>query len=234
MTCTQMQQPKRGVYVCLEGVKGVGKSTVLSDVKAAYRAQGVAFAEACPTKSIANPHPPDHLLEYLSSRIPSLRSEDEWNEALYAERSRHVARTVDWSSPLIIGDRSVVTSYVTRWQKYGSAQQTIDRVDQYESEIPAPNVVIELRLSVDVLLKRLQNRERFYGKHDETVERLHEQLAAYDDIYAYLKNRHAGERSDVFTMPRLAHTQWHRVEVDPAQTPAQVSRGILDIVEQYR
>ena len=186
------------MYICLEGLKGCGKSTLLSTAQHFLTAQHVSFGTVAPTQAM----PVDRSwLERLSTLVPCLRRHDAWNEYLYAHRARYAAATAHWQRPLLLGDRSIVTSYATRWHKWKDPHRCIARVDQLEAQLPAPDHVILLEVDPVVAWQRAIARRRTYGQHDEMLPRLLELRDTYQQI--------AG-----FGIPRLAATQWHVLDAN--------------------
>lgn len=164
-------------YIAIEGPKGCGKSTLLERLPQRLRDYGVTVALLCPTRPIPGPHP----LE----RLAAGSDDDALRERLYAARSNYHARRVPQDARLILGDRSILTSYATRWERApaGQKRQYIARVDALEYLIGLPDHVIQLNVPEAHLLARLQARHgRDYGRHDETPERLRSVLAAYREL----------------------------------------------------
>ena len=177
-------------YIAIEGVKGVGKGTVLKEVKQALKRLGIHALELNPTQALAS----DHHWEQLDQALP-LRQFDWWKEGLYAARSQlhsdgvyQELKLLNQQSSqvdLILGDRSIFTSLVTRWPKHSSASEIMRayrRVRSLESLIPLPNQVIYLETDLTTLSQRLQGRERAYGLEDETQARLMEAMQAYQEL----------------------------------------------------
>ena len=181
------------MYICLEGLKGCGKSTLLTAARHLLTTRQVAFSTVAPTQAVPAGR---SWRERLSGRLPCLRRLDAWNDSLYADRANYAAATADWQHPLVLGDRCIVTSYATRWRKWGDPKRCIERVDQREALVPAPDHVILLDVEPAVAWERALTRRRGYGQRDETLPRLLEAREAYHQIAA-------------FGIDRLAHTQWH-------------------------
>ena len=202
------------MYICLEGLKGCGKSTLLSAARELLTTHQVPFALVETTR----PMPVERSWqERLCAQLPCLRHLDAWNELLYAQRARYAAATACWQQPLVLGDRSLVTSYVTRWRKWGSPLTCIRRVDRLEGPVPAPDHVVLLDVDPRLAWERAQARRRSYGQHDESLARLYEARDAYHQIAA-------------FGIPRLQRTQWH--VLDGNQTPQLVLRDWLQLMKQ--
>lgn len=194
------------MYICLEGLKGCGKSTLLTSARQLLATHSVPFDLVAPTNSAPLEH---SWTERLSAWLPCLRRLDAWNERLYAERSQYATDAGQWQRPLILGDRSIVTSYATRWYKWGNPQKCVARVNALEAHLPAPDHIILLDLTPHQAWERARARGRTYGQHDETLPRLHQAREAYFQIQR-------------FGIPRLRHTQWH--VLDAGQAPDAVFR----------
>ena len=200
------------MYVCLEGVKGSGKSTILAGVLRWLDENRIEYVTVNPTRAA----PPDTPLERAAVQRPHLRDSDGFNRRLYTARFNYAMSHADWSHPLVLGDRSLVTTYVTRWTRWGSPQACIARVEKSHIFSPAPNHIIYLRASLDVVCERIARRvERSYGRHDETVDRLIDAMNAYDDI-----------RFGRVEVPRLRGVRWHVID-----TEQPVDRNIQRCVE---
>lgn len=194
------------MYIAVEGIKGCGKSSLLEALTAQLRARGVRFELLCPTR----PMPADHPLEQR------LRARGEQDDALvaevYAARSNYHASRVDWRAPLVLGDRSLFTSLVSRWHLRNPLQPDIfvESVRSRESLITLPQHVLFLQVPLPAVERRLHARvERRYGKRDERPERLAMAAQAYDEVRMASKPL------------RLAAT-WH--DVDASRSRSQVAR----------
>lgn len=186
------------MYVALEGVKGTGKTTVFAGLREALLADGLPLTVLCPTRPVS----PPNLVERMA-RVPALRGWDAFRERLDAMRSNHHARRATRSpEALLLGDRSRLTSYVTRWDgsTAGTRRACLARVDAMELVIGLPDHVLYLDAPPDILCARLDRRTRHYGREDETPTRLAAQRSAYDDL-----QRHAAELG-------LSGLRWHRID----------------------
>jgi thymidylate kinase len=200
------------IYVALEGVKGSGKSTVFESLIAWLETTDVRYSTLCPTRKS-----PDFTWWETENRLRS-PEDDLWREELYAYRTRYAFENADFSADLILGDRSIVTSYITRWQKWGDPQITVARVDARLDFMPAPDHIVYLNVEYRDVEKRLLLRNRDYGKHDETLRRIEENLTAYRQI------------RESRIVKKLRSTQWH--VVDGAAPPNVVFDRAKQIVEQ--
>jgi thymidylate kinase len=187
------------MYIAIEGLKGVGKSTLLDHLKGWLELAGVDYQMLCPTRAM--PH--QTWWEHAAQNSQYIQ-DDEFRQALYAARSNYHSSQIDWSRELILGDRSIITSLVTRWEKTRRmpALNYIQQVRQQEYNISLPDHVIVLDLSDRVLLPRLAQRQRCYGKHDECLSRLQAARRAYSQIE---------QQADLLG---LGSIRWHHVNAD--------------------
>jgi len=202
------------MYICIEGVKCSGKTTLIDALTTHLINKGQDFKTANPTR----PLPIFSIAEKMSEIFGFLRTIDKWNEYLYALRSNYVGTHTNWGSNLIIGDRSIVTSYATRWYKWGNPQMCIDRVNKKEKQIKAPDYVIYLQISLETVQKRLKNRKnRYYGKFDETPFRLEQALNAYQEIQQH-------------SIDRLSQTEW--LYINAEQSAEKMLSDCIEIIDK--
>lgn len=206
-------KPLQPRYVALEGPKGVGKTTLIARLQNHFPANGLQVAWIAPTRAPRTPHP----LEEALARELELRPDDALRERFFALRSELATAATDWSAPLILGDRSVLTSYVTRLRNFASPAAAIAHVDAMEPSIPLPAIVLYLDAPLETLLARVAHRGARPDCIDEQAERI---LQARED---YQLLRRAGT---AFGLPAL---QWRSIDASgsPQQTFDQAA-GLLD------
>lgn len=205
------------MYIAIEGPKGCGKSALLERLPQRLREYGVDVVMLCPTRPIPVAHP----LERLAANS----DDDALRERLYAARSNYHAAQIPPGTQLVLGDRSILTSYATRWDRFSATQRhlCIERVDAMENLIGRPDHVILLNVSEEQLLARLQARlGRRYGKQDETPERLRSALAAYSEMR---------ERRAELGLESIV---WHDIDAgaSPTVVMARVVVRILEIISR--
>lgn len=163
-----------GNYIALEGVKGVGKSTIYDRLTQHLTQQHIVFEQVCPTKKQE-----ETMLERFYAKFPS----EYLKEFIYAGRSNSAAEKAEWEKSLILGDRSIFTSYATRFWNYFTPNDTIKRVDALEYKIKAPNIVLYMNATENTILNRLdQRKDRTYGKEDEKLSKIRKDIAAYNEL----------------------------------------------------
>ncbi len=206
---------KRPFYIAIEGVKGTGKSSILPLLSRRLQRDRIRCHIVAPTKQ-GDIHEP---IESIIAMHPELLKQDTWKERLYAYRSNYAAQSIPATAQLLLGDRSIATSYATRWHLYQNKQSLIERVDALEPLIPGPDCIVYLKLPHEELMKRLAHRtERNYGKEDETDIRIMQSLHAYDE----LRKRRPG---------KLRHTHW--ISVDTTGEIPRVANRVFRIIEQF-
>jgi thymidylate kinase len=185
-------------YVAIEGVKGVGKSTAFGNVLNHLKQQKVVYSTACPTQRIET-----SIWDYLYKYFPS----DFFKEQVYAFRSNRTAQLTNWQKPLVLGDRSIATSYVSRLWHNNNPKKHICRVDKLEPLLPSPSVILYLKAETETIMGRLHDRtNRFYGKEDETFDKINADLSAY----IYLQKHPS-------VVPRLKNTKWQIIDANLSQ-----------------
>lgn len=190
----------RCVYIAFEGPKGSGKTTAF---EAVVRALTFPVRLLCPTR----PTDRDTWIERLARAGWTERC-DRLRERLYAARSNHAARRARLDEPgVVLGDRSLFTSIVTRWvpETPETRRRVVERVRRLEHHIRLPDHVVYFDTPLEVLLDRLARRQRSYGRRDESPARLAAALAAYGDL-----RRHAGDLG-------LSGVRWHVLDASVEQ-----------------
>lgn len=177
------------MYIALEGIKGVGKTTILTHLKTllAESMDNYRFDVISPT----HPTPNDHPLEVQYAHEPD---NDELREQVYAHRSNYHASHTDWQADMIIGDRSIITSLAVRWHRVNNGLSALSHFKQVRAKehlIAIPDVVIQLDCDADKLLQRYALRERCYGKQEECLEAILALKQHYQSVNHWLKTQEA-------------------------------------------
>lgn len=185
-------------YVALEGVKGAGKSTLFAALAGHLRQHGVAFVELCPTRAMPAWHP----LEWLA-RSGLAENRDAFAERLYAARSNWHARHAPHARQLLLGDRSILTSYAVRWPagEIADCRQRLEQVNRLEHCIELPTDVLFLEVDEGTALERIRRRPcRRYGRRDEQPAHIRSHIKAYRQL------RDEGRHLD------LGHIAWRSID----------------------
>jgi thymidylate kinase len=205
------------MYICFEGVKGSGKTTLLENITQYFLTKNTDFVITSPTK----PTPQKVWWEYMADNFEELKNSDDWKQKLYACRANWVAKHTNWQKNLVLGDRSIITSYATRWHKWENPNICIQKTDKLQKNVIAPDVVIYLDISVDIVLKRLQNRVRDYGKSDETPQKIALDMQAYQEI-----------KNNKYKLPKLQNTHW--ISLNAEQNPEKMLLDCVEIIENLK
>lgn len=168
------------MYIAIEGTKGTGKSTLLEALTMKLQKNGIDFQCFAPTKSM----PKDMWWE---KAYTDFSQDDVYLDSLYTARANYHASKTDFSAGLVLGDRSILTSCVTRWphDDLNRLVPYLNQIRQKEFLVPLPDLVLYLDLPLDVTLARLAKRERHYGLFDEKAERLQQAQQAYNTLSQY-------------------------------------------------
>lgn len=198
-----MRRPR---YICLEGLDGSGKSTAYEAVLRELRRRNYRVYGLCPTKSTCSCVDKSKCscrnIERLFNRCAALKNSRFFRQFLYAYRSNRAAKEIDWDADLILGDRSIVTSYICRWTDSRLHNRLLVlMVNCLENRIPAPDYILYLEVPAEELHRRLA--ERGERDIDETDERSRAMWRAYD----YL-------RTEPDAVRRIKDTQWHTIDGD--------------------
>lgn len=164
------------MYIALEGIKGAGKSTLLTLLSEALEQSGLAHATFKPTQAM-----PQYM--WWEQAYPQWQHDDAYRSALYTARANYHAEQTNFEDQLIIGDRSILTSFVTRWDQQDDKAEFIRCIREREYAVPVPDVVWYLHVDLDIVKQRLTARQRSYGLHDETISRLAMAQQAYQQIF---------------------------------------------------
>lgn len=197
------------MYFAIEGIKGSGKSAVFAGVYTELQYQGFEPHRLSPTSAR-----PANILDALHV-VSGRYWPDFLTERLYAARSNRAARQVP-KRGLVLGERSVFTSYVSRWN-HADPAATLVRVDALEHHIQLPQHVLYLSVPVELAVKRIDSRpRRAYGNRDQTSTRLREADAVY---------RHLACMGQCYGIDQV---QWHWV--DATKPLFEVVRNTTEII----
>lgn len=168
------------MYIAIEGTKGTGKSTLLEALNVKLKNNGIDFQCFAPTK----PMPQNSWWE---KAYRDFSQDDVYLDSLYTARANYHASNTDFRSGLVLGDRSILTSCVTRWphDDLNRLVPYLTQIRQKEFLVPLPDLVLYLDLPLEVTLARLAKRERHYGLLDEKAERLQQAQQAYNTLLQY-------------------------------------------------
>ncbi|MEW9053428.1 MAG: hypothetical protein AB2392_19870 [Neobacillus sp.] len=209
-----MHNNKNGVYICLEGIKGAGKTTVFNNLVSKLRENNVEFSTVSPTRSSGEVH----FIERLFKKYPSLKSKRLPRIFLYGHRSNYAAINANWNMPLILGERSIATSYATKWS-HSSIRNWLNFgiINVMENKIRTPDYVIYIDVPHDILKDRIESRDKERDM-DDSVTRLKEMEEAYMEMMINCK------------IKRMSNVKW--IRVSGVESPDAVCDNILELITQ--
>jgi thymidylate kinase len=163
------------MYLAIEGIKGSGKSTIIGEILGEDSLS--EFSSYRITSSMGSRHP----MEIAHEKNPLLKNNDEFVEKLFIQRAY-------WHMPMskkkmVIGDRSVLTSYVSRWSKWGDPYYTMKKVEKQYKHIMKPDVLIWLESRSERASRNIEGRTpKDIRKIDESIDRLMTDRAIYEEL----------------------------------------------------
>lgn len=202
------------MYIAIEGIKGTGKSTLIEALTVKLKNSAMDFQCFAPTK----PMPKDSWWE---KAYRDFSQDDVYLDSLYTARANYHASKTDFDNGLVLGDRSILTSFVTRWphDDLNRLLPYLRQIRQKEFLVPLPDLVLYLDLPLEVTLARLAKRERYYGLLDEKAERLEQARQAYNILLQYKDQL------------GFAHMQYHII--DAHQKPEDLLENVYALVVKH-
>lgn len=201
----------KGVYIAFEGLDGTGKSTLFRNIVEILKSEQISFDTLCPTQ-ISNPNSIPERLYHSNRRFKRISI---FRTLIFAYRSYKASRKVKWESNLILGDRSIVVSYVKLWRKIlNSPFITIALVNFIEPFIKSPDVIFLLDASESILLNRISQKDVI--EIDETPEHLRKMKAAYMEIRTS------------YRISRLEKSKW--IDVDSSKSADDLKNEVYQLI----
>jgi thymidylate kinase len=163
------------MMIALEGIKGSGKSTIFSEVVRQLSAEGWRPHIFQPTATRK-----DSWLDTLHKRFGNYLPA--WLiEKIYIARANEAATRLP-KRGLVLAERCIFTSYVTRWN-YISPEKGLWQIDLAQKLNPIPSHVIFLDVPIPVAIERINTRKaRRYGIKDQSEMRLAEARFLYQTL----------------------------------------------------
>lgn len=194
-------------YFCIEGLDGSGKTTIFEHLLPILEGKGLNVFALNPTHKVLSFDNAYHgeNIEKIFEKNEELKEDPLFRAVLYAFRSNYATSKIDWNADLILGDRSIITSYICRWKESEVFNHAwVSLVNFMEPKIPSPDHVFYLKVPQEVLRKRLATRPVL--DRDETEERAQEMERAY----RYLQDH-------PMSVERIKGVQWHIIDGTQAQ-----------------
>jgi len=168
------------MHIALEGIRGAGKSTIIEKVlpDVLMILPGTCYLP------ITAPMCPLHPYERIMEEIPSLKHDDQYIEQLFLKRALWHQDHLSNDSQFILGDRSIATAFVSRWNKWKDPYYTINRVKAQYKDVHKPDVIIWLKTEVINAVRNIKSRvQKVICKNDERQEALDEAEYIYEELF---------------------------------------------------
>lgn len=202
-------------YIALEGIKGTGKTTIM------HRIMKSDIAHKLTCFPITAPLPPHDQIEKLFKGKPKLQENDAFIEQLFLHRALVHHQNAIQTSRHLLGDRSILTAIVTRWEKWNDPTFTIQRVLEQYKQIQKPNVYILLENPIE---KSIENIATRIAKPTGSKDEKEDILIRANEIYRTLLTE--GEYSSKIGKAEI-------IRLDTNNDLNNISAEILEIIKHY-
>ena len=217
------------MYVAIEGVIGVGKTTLARLLQPAFQSSLVleVFEE--------NPF----LSDFYSDRQRyAFQTQIFFLLSRYYQQRRSVPEILKQGEPLITDYTFAKDALFARINLIGDELEMYYRVhDALAEKIPLPNLIVYLRADTDVLMQRIASRDRPYERNMERdyIDQLNH---AYDSFFIENQARNVAGNVTVLTLDtneldyirRVDDLKWveNRIRQSLKQVPFQASLPLVD------
>jgi deoxyguanosine kinase len=191
------------MYIAIEGVIGVGKTTLARLLQPAF--QSALVLEVFEENPFLSDFYADRQRYAFQTQIFFLLSR-------YYQQRRSVPELLNRDEALIADYTFAKDALFARINLRGDELEMYYRVhDALAEKIPLPNLIVYLRADLEVLMQRIASRDRPYERNmerDYIVELIH----AYDEFFIKSHARNIGESVTVLTMDTNELDYVRRVE----------------------
>jgi thymidylate kinase len=168
------------MYIAIEGIKGSGKTTILDSLLNTMLVGNFDFSYYPITKKLQKLN----KMEEVLVKNPMMKNNDDFLELLYYTRANINLKRIKGHSNFIIGDRSIITSYITRWDKWNDPYHTIKRVSHFTPTVPKPDIIIWISCNPALSYKYIKERNKDdLGKKYEEFSNLIFQQEVYEELF---------------------------------------------------
>ena len=217
------------MYVAIEGVIGVGKTTLARLLQPAFQSSLVleVFEE--------NPF----LSDFYSDRQRyAFQTQIFFLLSRYYQQRRSVPEILKQGESLITDYTFAKDALFARINLIGDELDMYYRVhDALAEKIPLPNLIVYMRADPDVLMQRIASRDRPYERNMER-DYINQLNQAYDDFFINNPARNVGGNVTVLTLDtneldyvrRVEDLRWveNRIRQTLKQVPFQASLPMID------
>ncbi len=217
------------MYVAIEGVIGVGKTTLARLLQPAF--QSALVLEVFEENPFLSDFYSDRQRYAFQTQIFFLLSR-------YYQQRRSVPEILKRGKSLITDYTFAKDALFARINLIGDELDMYYRVhDALAEKIPFPNLIVYLRADPDVLMQRIASRDRPYERNMER-DYINQLNQAYDDFFINSPARNVGGNVTVLTLDtneldyvrRVEDLRWveNRIRQTLKQVPFQASLPMID------
>jgi deoxyguanosine kinase len=219
------------MYIAIEGVIGVGKTTLARLLQPAF--QSALVLEVFEENPFLSDFYSDRQRYAFQTQIFFLLSR-------YYQQRRSVPEILKLGEPLITDYTFTKDALFARINLAGDELEMYYRVhDALAEKIPLPNLIVYLRADTDILMQRIASRDRPYERNMERdyIDQLNH---AYDSFFIENQARNVAGNVTVLTLDtneldyirHLDDLKWveNRIRQGLKQVPFQASLPLIDEV----
>jgi deoxyguanosine kinase len=219
------------MYIAIEGVIGVGKTTLARLLQPAF--QSALVLEVFEENPFLSDFYSDRQRYAFQTQIFFLLSR-------YYQQRRSVPEILKSGEPLITDYTFAKDALFARINLAGDELEMYYRVhDALAEKIPLPNLIVYLRANTDILMQRIASRDRPYERNMER-EYIDQLNHAYDSFFIENQARNVAGNVTVLTLDtneldyirHLDDLKWveNRIRQGLKQVPFQASLPLIDEV----
>lgn len=191
------------MYIAIEGVIGVGKTTLARLLQPAF--QSALVLEVFEENPFLSDFYSDRQRYAFQTQIFFLLSR-------YYQQRRSMPEIINRGEPLITDYTFAKDALFARINLAGDELEMYYRVhDALAEKIPLPNLIVYLRADLEVLMQRIASRDRPYERNIER-DYILELIHAYDDFFFESHARNIGESVTVLSLDTNELDYVRRVE----------------------
>ena len=191
------------MYIAIEGVIGVGKTTLARLLQPAF--QSALVLEVFEENPFLSDFYSDRQRYAFQTQIFFLLSR-------YYQQRRSLPEILQGGEALITDYTFAKDALFARINLAGDELEMYYRVhDALAEKIPLPNLIVYLRADIEVLMQRIASRDRPYERNMEK-DYIYQLIKAYDDFFINNQARTVGGNVTVLTLDTNELDYIRRVE----------------------
>lgn len=169
------------MYIAIEGPKGSGKTTLVKNLKVFLTEKNIQFEILNITKKQEG----FSLCEYLFDAFERLNIHFKLLKLyVYKNRAKFNTENCDFTKPIVVSDRSVLTDLASRITDADAAKKACSNYisSTIQSKIPAPDILLFLDFDVQKCHLRTLNRTKSECKKDGTIKKIRKSKWAFKKL----------------------------------------------------